>query len=102
MNDVMELCRMESRRYVDKDGNERSALQDEMDKLAAKYGDEYPPVRDYRKLKDGAPDTVNSVILMLNGMFSICETAEVKRIFSGNDIDIRELGTGVGGNPENR
>ena len=100
MNDVMELCRMESRRYVDKDGNERSALQDEMDKLAAKYGDEYPPVRDYRKLKDGAPDTVNSVILMLNGMFSICETAEVKRIFSGNDIDIRELGTGVGGNPE--
>lgn len=33
-------------------------------------------------------------------MFSICETAEVKRIFSGNDIDIRELGTGVGGNPE--
>ena len=100
MNDVMELCRMESRRYVDEDGNERSALQDEMDKLAAKYGDEYPPVRDYRKLKDGAPDTVNSVILMLNGMFSICETAEVKRIFSGNDIDIRELGTGVGGNPE--
>ena len=61
---------MESRRYVDEDGNERSALQDEMDKLAAKYGDEYPPVRDYRKLKDGAPDTVNSVILMLNGMFS--------------------------------
>lgn len=43
MNDVMELCRMESRRYVDEDGNERSALQDEMDKLAAKYGDEYPP-----------------------------------------------------------
>ena len=100
MNDVMELCRMESRRYVDADGNERSALQDEMDKLAAKYGDEYPPVRDYRKLKDGAPDTVNSVILMLNGIFSICETAEVKRIFSGNDIDIRELGTGVGGNPK--
>lgn len=28
-------------------------------------------------------------------MLNICETAEVKRIFSGNDIDIREIGLGA-------
>ena len=55
------------------------------------------PVRDYRKLKGGAPDTVNSVILMLNGMLKVCETAEVKRIFEDNDFNFRELGIGVGG-----
>ena len=29
---------------------------------------------------------------MVSAMLNICETAEVKRIFSGNDIDIRTIG----------
>ena len=103
MNDVLRFSNMETQRYTDEEtGEEFSKLGDYMDDLAEKYGYDYPPVRDYYKLKKGAPDTVNSVILMVNGMLAICETAEVRRIFSGNDIDIRELGTGIGGDPDKR
>ena len=103
MNDVMKYINMESMSVLDPiSGEETTQLQLHMDELAEKYGDEYPPVRDYRKLKQGAPDTVRSVILMVNAMFNICETAEVKRIFSGNDINIRELGSGIGGNPDKK
>lgn len=103
MNDVLQYSNLEMQRYTDEEtGEEHTALWDYMDELKEKYGADYPPVRDYYKLKKGAPDTVNSVILMVNGMLAICETAEVKRIFSGNDIDIRELGKGVGGNPDKR
>lgn len=99
MNNVLRLVNLENRKMED---GETSMLQDLMDRKAAKYGDDYPPVRDYRKLKEGAPDTVRSIVIMVNAMLSICETAEVKRIFSGNDIDIRELGTGVGGDPSKK
>lgn len=98
MNDLLKLVNMEAEKIKDEEtGEELSKLQIYMDDLANSYGADYPPVRDYRKLKDGAPETVRSVILMVNVMLSICETAEVKRIFSGNDIQIRELGSGVGG-----
>lgn len=103
MNDVLRLCNMENQHVVDPETEEEvSALQLYMDKKAEKYGDSYPPVRDYRKLKEGAPDTVRSIVIMVNAMLAVSETAEVKRIFSGNDIDIRELGTGVGGNPNKK
>lgn len=95
MNEVINLSNWESQKITDEEtGEETTRLQVYMNSLAEKYGDDYPPVRDYRKLKDGAPDTVRSVILMVNSMLSICETAEVKRIFSDNDIDIREIGSG--------
>ena len=98
INRLNELLNLESSYIIDPLTEERvSELQIYMDKLAAKYGDDYPPVRDYRGLKDGAPDTVRSVVLMLRGMLKICNTAEVKRIFEDNDINIRELGTGVKG-----
>lgn len=96
MNDVLDLCGMEAQLVTQGDA-EVSRLQLLMEEKEAKYGADYPPVKAYFKLKDGAPDTVRSVILMINGMLSICETAEVRRIFSGNDINIRELGAGVGG-----
>lgn len=101
MNDVLTLANLETQTVMDPQTEEEvSRLQLLMDAKERIYGADYPPVRDYRKLKGGAPDTVRSVILMINGMLAICETAEVKRIFSGNDIDIREIGTGVDGNPE--
>lgn len=96
MNDVLDLCNMETQ-LVTIAEEEISRLQLLMEEMEGKYGAEYPPVRDYFKLKEGAPDTVRSVILMINGMLSICETAEVRRIFSGNDINIRDLGAGVNG-----
>lgn len=103
MNDVVYLCNAESKREVDPDTEEEiSELQRLMDAKAAQYGDDYPPVRAYRKLKDGAPDTVRSIVIMVNAMLAVCETAEVKRIFSGNDINIREIGTGVGGDPRKK
>lgn len=103
MNDVVFLCNQENIKTIDPDTEEEvSQLQKMMDAKAHQYGNDYPPVRDYRKLKEGAPDTVRSITIMVNAMLTICETGEVKRIFSGNDINIRELGTGVGGDPEKK
>lgn len=95
MNGILKLVNMETR-HIDEETTE---LQAAMDEKAAIFGVDYPPVRDYRKLKEGAPDTVRSIVIMVNAMLSLCETAEVQRIFSGNDINIREIGTGVGGDP---
>ena len=103
MNGVMHLCTCEAQIVgVDENDNAITALQSMMDEKAEQYGAEYPPVNAYRKLKEGAPVTVGSVILMINGMLKICETAEVKRIFSDNEINIRELGTGIGGDPNKK
>lgn len=98
MNGLVRLMNLENQHV----NENMTKLQQLMDEKAAVYGEEYPPVRDYRKLKEGAPDTVRSVIIRVNAMLVLCETAEMHRIFSGNDIDIRELGTGVGGNPERK
>lgn len=103
MNDVLFLCNQENQKTIDPDTEEEiSQLQRLMDEKAEQYGADYPPVRDYRKLKEGAPDTVRSIVIMVNAMLTVCETGEVKRVFSGNDINIRELGTGVGGDPEKK
>ncbi len=103
MNDITWLCNQEMQRQVDPETEEETtALQRLMEEKEAQYGPDYPPVRDYKKLKEGAPDTVRSIVIMVNAMLAICETGEVKRIFSANDIDIRELGTGVGGDREKK
>ncbi|MCP1102000.1 type IV secretion system protein VirD4 [Aequitasia blattaphilus] len=100
MNNILELVNEESI-VVDAE-NGITKLQLRMDKLSRVKGENYPPVRDYRKLKDGAPETVRSIVLMVNAMLKLCETADVKRIFSGNDIDLEEIGMGVGGNPKRK
>ena len=68
-----------------------------MDDLARRYGPEYPPVRDYRKLKGNmeAQETVSCVILMVNAMLRLCETPAIKRILEADDMEIRSLGTGA-------
>lgn len=104
MNDVMRYAAME-RKVVGVDPITNKPVTEfgqYINELAAKYGHDYPPVRYYEELADGAPDTVASVRLMLCGMFQICETAEVKRIFEDNDINIREFGTGVDGDPNKK
>ncbi len=103
MNRMIELFNMESQKvYFEETDEVKSKLQIYMDDLADKYGENYPPVRDYRKLKDGASDTVRSVFLMVYSMLAICDTAEVKRIFEDNDISIREIGLGVGEDPSKK
>lgn len=98
MNNILGLVNDESK-LIDKD---TTVLQQKMNVLAQKKGDDYPPVRDYRKLKDGAPETVRSIIIMVNAMLRLCETADIKRVFSGNDINIESIGMGVGGNPNRK
>lgn len=99
MNNILKLVNMEVQKTNDEN---TSKLQVYMDKLAAKKGDTYPPVREYRKLKEGASETVRSIVIMVNAMLSLCETADVQRIFSEDDMNIRELGTGVDGNPNKK
>lgn len=99
MNNILKLVNMESKKLPD--GN-TTELQFYMDTLAKRKGDDYPPVRDYRKLKEGATETVRSIVIMVNAMLSLCETADIKRIFSDDDINIRDIGTGVDGNPNRK
>lgn len=109
MNNILKLVNMENKKRIFEvaDGKkivkiEKSELQIHMDELALQCGDDYPPVRDYRKLKEGAAETVRSIVIMVNAMLSLCETADIKRIFSDDDINIREIGLGVGGNPNKK
>lgn len=96
MNNILYLVNLESKK-VDEDGT--TLLQIEMDKLAKRKGQDYPPVRDYRKLKEGATETVRSIIIMVNAMLRLLETAPLKRILEDDDIDIKSLGLGIDGNP---
>lgn len=74
-----------------------------MYRLQERYGVDYPPVRDYRKLKEGASETVRSIVIMVNAQLRLFEIPEIKRIFEGtDDIDIPSLGLGVEGNPEKK
>ncbi len=98
-NNILKLVNMETTK-VDEEGT--TALQQEMDRLAAIKGAEYPPVRDYRKLKDGATETVRSIIIMVNAMLRLCETAGLKRVFEEDDMDIKSLGLGIDGNPNKK
>lgn len=99
MNNILRFVNMESIR-IDEEGT--TQLQAEMDRLAKVKGDNYPPVRDYRKLKEGAAETVRSIIIMVNAMLRLCETASLKRIFEDDDMDIKSLGLGVDGNPKKK
>lgn len=99
MNNILKLTNWETIK-IDEDGTTK--LQGAMDDLAKLYGDDYPPVRDYRKLKEGASETVRSIIIMVNAQLKLFELPEIKRIFEDDDIDIPSLGLGVGGNPNRK
>lgn len=94
-NDVMSLLALENEVVIDEmTGEETNRLSLLMRAKEREKGADYPPVRAYRKFQGKAAETEGSVSLMISAMLNICETAEVKRIFSGNDIDIREIGLG--------
>lgn len=95
-NDVMSLLALESEVVINEmTGEETNRLSLLMRAKEREKGADYPPVRAYRKFQGKAAETEGSVSLMISAMLNICETAEVKRIFSGNDIDIREIGLGA-------
>ena len=72
-------------------------LAQKMKKLAAQAGEDNPAVRDYRKLKEGASETVRSIIIITNAKLKLCETAALKRIFEEDDMCLRDFAYGVGG-----
>ena len=102
LNNILKLVNMESKHIEDEEGEDKTELQIEMDRLAETHGADYPPVRDYRKLKEGATETVRSIIIMVNAMLRLCETAALKRLFEDDDVDIPSLGLGVDGNPNKK
>lgn len=99
MNNILKLVNWETQK-IDEDGTTK--LKQAMDALERIYGKDYPPVRDYRKLKEGATETVRSIIIMVNAQFRLFELPEIKRIFSDDDIDIPSLGLGIDGNPQKK
>lgn len=101
LNNILKLVNMESKHVGDEE-DDKTELQIEMYRLAKIHGDDYPPVRDYRKLKEGAAETVRSIIIMVNAMLRLCETSALKRLFEDDDIDIPSLGLGVDGNPNKK
>lgn len=99
MNNILKLVNMESK-VIDEEGT--TALQAEMNRLAQIKGEDYPPVREYRKLKEGATETVKSIVLMVNAMLRLCDVSSIKRILEDDDIDIKSLGLGVDRNPDKK
>ena len=92
-NDVIWLLSQENVPVINPATGEKSnSVTELMDEKAAQYDNDYPPVRAYRKFQGKAAETEGSVSLMISAMLNICETAEVKRIFSGNDIDLKMIG----------
>lgn len=65
-----------------------------IDAVAERKGAAHPAVRDYRKLKEGAPETVNSIILILNAKLKFFNGPAVRRIFEDDDMNLREIGMG--------
>jgi len=77
-----------------------SVLETKMRRLEKEEVPENPAVRDYRKLKEGAAETVRSIVIIINAMLKLCQTEGLKRIFSKDELRLREFATGVGGSVE--
>ena len=95
-NNVLKLVNDESKKAdvkVEKGKQPPTILQLKMDKLAKEDSEDNPAVRDYRKLKEGASETVRSIIIITNAKLKLCETAALKRIFEDDDLNIREFAT---------
>lgn len=103
-NNVLKLVNLEAQKdlskSVEKGKQPVTMLQTKMDELADEDSPDNPAVRDYRKLKDGAAETVRSIIIITNAKLKLCETKALKRIFEEDDMHLKEFATGVGGTLE--
>lgn len=94
----VQLLMNEESRILDEETGE-TELEKRMNTLAVRspMGNEHPAVSNYRKLKEGAPDTVRSIIIMCNSKFKFMGVAAAKRLFSEDEMNLYELGMGVNG-----
>ena len=95
LNQVTRLTQLESSKIKsdsddDDDSTQLSLLMDQLEKMHP----DHPAVRDYKKLKEGAPETVASILLILNGKFKFFYSSSIQRIFEADDMNLWELGTG--------
>ena len=67
-----------------------TVLQTKMDMLEKEMPGN-PATRDYRKLKVGAAETVRSILIIVNAMLKLCQTEGLKRIFSKDDLHLRDF-----------
>ena len=94
---VNDEAKKDTSKPVKKGEQQPTVLQTKMDKLAEEDSPDNPAVRDYRKLKEGAAETVRSIIIITNAKLKLCETKALKRIFEEDDMKLTEFATGVGG-----
>lgn len=103
-NNVLKLVNLEAQKDlskpVEKGKQPVTMLQTKMNELADEDSPDNPAVRDYRKLKEGAAETVRSIIIITNAKLKLCETKALKRIFEDDDMHLKEFATGVGGTLE--
>lgn len=71
MPGILELVNRETQK-IDEEGT--TQLQQDMYRLQERYGVDYPPVRDYRKLKEGASETVRSIVIMVNAQLRLLKS----------------------------
>lgn len=101
MNDILDLVNdgdiPDPNSKPDKNGKRKSKLESKMDALEKELPGN-PASRDYNKLcKDKPQQTIGSIVMIVNAKLKLFQISGVKRIFSGDDIKLKEFGTGVGG-----
>ncbi len=105
MNNVLRLVNDEIKKLPPekKDAPPKSVLQVKMDKFNEKHPGNQA-TRDYRKLKEGNPETVRSIVIIVNALLKLFETKGIQHVFGGttgeDDIRLLDFATGVGGTIE--
>ena len=88
---VLELL-VEAKREKD----EPSRLDRRMELLARtnSLGEGHPAVRQYRKVMDGADNTIKSIIISVNARLAFLENKDIKELLETDELHFGELGTG--------
>ena len=57
-------------------------------------GGDHPAVRQYRKVMDGADNTIKSIIISVNARLAFLENKDIKELLETDELHFGELGTG--------
>lgn len=102
------LTKVEATGYTRGDGEDKKSELDEIfDELVYSTlgqpngGMNHPAYHAYHEVMSGAEDTVRSIIISIHARFTIFKTPEVRRLFSGDDLDLTSIGTGISGDEKN-
>ena len=76
--------------------NEPSRLDRRFELLARTnpLGEDHPAVRQYRKVMDGADNTIKSIIISVNARLAFLENKDIKELLETDELHFGELGTG--------